>query len=129
MALPNVKEDRGDLTYIEGARHIPFEIMRVYHVYDVPEGGARGGHAHRTLQQFLIAARGSFDVVVDDGKARQSFHLSDVDGGLYMPAMIWRELTNFSPGAVCLVLASKYYDETDYFHDYDVFQKAARIGA
>jgi len=117
------------LTYIESARHVPFEIQRVYHVYGVPAGGSRGGHAHRTLQQFIIAANGSFDVNVDDGTGRRSFHLSRPGEGLYLPAMIWREVVRFSPGAVCLVLASKPYDESDYYRVYEDFRQAAQAQA
>lgn len=116
--LPRIHDVRGNLTFIEADRHTPFSIERVYYLYDVPGGEARGGHAHRELQQFIIAASGSFDVVLDDGRERQRYHLNRSYFGLYMPRMIWRELDNFSSGSVCLVLASAHYNEADYIRDY-----------
>lgn len=123
IKLPKIQDSRGNLTFIESKKHIPFEIKRVYYLYDVPGGEARGGHAHRKLQQFIIAANGSFDVVVDDGVRKKKFHLSRSYYGLYIPKMIWRELKNFSSGSVCLVLASDFYDERDYIRDYKDFKK------
>src|SRR2546423_8659295 len=122
--LPKIAEPSGNLTFIESARHVPFEIVRVYYLYDVPGGAQRGGHAHKILEEFLVAISGSFDVVLDDGRDKARFHLDRPFYGLYIPRMIWRELDNFSSGSVCLVLASEYYDESDYFRDYSEFQAA-----
>jgi hypothetical protein len=122
--LPKIEDPRGNLTFVEGARHVPFEIRRVYYLYDVPGGAERGGHAHRALEQLIVAMSGSFDVVLDDGRAKHRFHLNRSYYGLYVPRLIWRELDNFSSGSVCLVLASTPYDEADYFRDYDDFLEA-----
>lgn len=116
--LPRVHDPRGNLTFIEANGQVPFKIDRVYYLYDVPGGETRGGHAHLQLQQFIVAASGSFDVVLDDGRERRRFHLNRSYFGLYLPRMIWRELDNFSSGSVCLVLASAHYNETDYIRDY-----------
>lgn len=121
--LPKILDARGNLTFIEASRHVPFEIRRVYYLYDVPGGATRGGHAHRNLEQFIIAAMGSFDVILDDGIKRQRFHLNRSYYGLYIPSMVWRELDNFSSGSVCLVLASEFYEEDDYIRDYETFGK------
>jgi hypothetical protein len=115
------------LTFIEGGRHIPFEVKRVYYLYDVPGGAERGGHAHRELQQFIIAMSGSFDVVLDDGVTKQRFHLSRAYYGLYVCPMIWRKLDNFASGSVCLVLASEPYKESDYYRDYQEYIRALGI--
>jgi glyoxylate utilization-related uncharacterized protein len=123
--LPKINEWRGNLTFIEGMNHIPFEIKRVYYLYDVPGGAARAGHGHRKLEQFLIAMSGSFDVMLDDGLLQRKVHLNRSYYGLYMPAMTWRELDNFSSGSVCLVLASARYDESDYYRDYETFKQDA----
>jgi hypothetical protein len=122
--LPRVADTRGNLTFIEGSAHVPFDIGRVYYLYDVPGGESRGGHAHRELEQLIIAASGSFDVVVDDGNHRERFFLNRSYVGLYVPRMVWRELENFSSGSVCLVLASHRYDEADYYRDHDEFVRA-----
>ena len=124
--LPKVIDVRGNLTFIEENRHIPFGIKRVYYLYDVPGGETRAGHAHKRLQQFVIAASGSFDVILDDGFKRKKFQLTRSYYGLYIPPMLWRELNNFSSGSVCLVLASELYDEKDYIRDYETFKKMAR---
>jgi len=123
--LPRVSDSRGNLTFIEENRHIPFEIKRVYYLYDIPGGESRGGHAHKQLQQFIIAASGSFDVILDDGFERKAFYLNRSYYGLYVPSMIWRELNNFSSGSVCLVLASDFYCESDYIRDYEEFKRIA----
>ena len=122
--LPKIADPRGNLTFIEASRHVPFRIERVYYLYDVPGGAERGGHAHRELHQFIIAMSGSFDVVLTDGKEKKRFHLNRSYYGLYVCPMVWRELDNFSSGSVCLVLASNRYDESDYFRDYDKFLRA-----
>ncbi len=129
IELPRITDARGNLTFVENSRHIPFEIRRVYYLYDVPGGAERGGHAHKKLQQLLIAIAGSFDVVVDDGGWRRRFHLNRSYIGLYMPPMTWRELDNFSSGSVCLVLASDFYEEADYFRNYQSFLAALRVAA
>ena len=129
IELPRIADPRGNLTFVEGGRHIPFEIRRVYYLYDVPGGAERGGHGHKTLQQVMIAMSGSFDVVLDDGRERRRFHLNRSYYGLYIPPMIWRELDNFSSGSVCLVLASEVYDEADYFRDYGQYLVAVRRAA
>lgn len=122
--LPKIQDPRGNLTFIEGGRHIPFDIRRVYYLYDVPGGAERGGHAHKGLHQLIIAMSGSFDVVLDDGASKKRVHLNRSYSGIYICPMIWRELDNFSSGSVCMVLASNLYDESDYFRDYDEFLKA-----
>ena len=124
--LPKIADPRGNLTFIETGRHVPFEIRRVYYLYDVPGGGERGGHAHKGLQQLIVAMSGSFDVVLDDGTNRERFHLNRSYYGLYVCPMIWRELDNFSSGSVCMVLASNLYDEADYFRDYQEYLKALK---
>jgi hypothetical protein len=121
--LPKLTDPRGNLTFVEGGRHVPFEVKRVYYLYDVPGGAERGGHAHKGLHQLIIAMSGSFDVVLDDGQAKRRFHLNRSYYGLYVCPMIWRELDNFSSGSVCLVLASNLYDADDYYRDYKVFLK------
>lgn len=124
--LPKVSDPRGNLTFIEAERHVPFDIKRVYYLYDVPGGAQRGGHAHKQLHQLLIAMSGSFDVLVDDGYQQQRFHLNRSYFGLYIPPMIWREIDNFSSGSVCMALVSAYFSEDDYYRDYEAFLKAVR---
>src|SRR6478672_10813445 len=106
IEFPRIQDPRGNLTFMEGGRHIPFAIKRVYYLYDVPGGAARAGHAHKELEQILIAMSGSFDVTVDDGVVRRKVHLARSYYGLYIPPMIWREIDNFSSGSVCLAFAS-----------------------
>jgi dTDP-4-dehydrorhamnose 3,5-epimerase-like enzyme len=125
IELPKISNAQGNLTFIEGNNHIPFDIRRVYYLYDVPGGSTRGGHAHKELHQLIVAMSGSFDIVIDDGKEKQRFHLNRSYQGLYICPMIWRELDNFSSGSVCMVLASNLYDEDDYYRDYDNFMKAS----
>jgi hypothetical protein len=125
IALPKIEDGRGNLTYIESTRHVDFEIQRVYYLYDVPGGADRGGHAHRTLRQLIIAVSGSFDVIIDDGRERSTIHLNRSYSGLYLAPMVWREIENFSGGSVCLVLASAHFDESDYIRDYDDYRSAA----
>jgi dTDP-4-dehydrorhamnose 3,5-epimerase-like enzyme len=119
--LPKILDPRGNLTFIEGNQHIPFDISLVYYLYDVPGGAERGGHAHKALNQLIIAMSGSFDVVLDDGKNKKRVHLNRSYQGLYVCPMIWRELDNFSSGSVCMVLASNLYDEEDYYRNYDEY--------
>lgn len=124
--LPKITDHRGNLTFIESNRHVPFEIKRAYYLYDVPGGAARAAHGHRRLHQLMISMSGSFDVTLDDGRTRKLFHLNRSYYGLYIPPMMWRDLDNFSSGAVCMVLASDYYDENDYFRDYEEFLAVVR---
>lgn len=126
VTLPKIADPRGNLTFIEGGNHIPFEIQRVYYLYDVPGGAERGGHAHKGLHQLIIAMSGSFDVVLDDGANKKRVHLNRSYNGLYVCPMIWRELDNFSSGSVCMVLASNKYDKEDYYRDYAEFTRARR---
>ena len=125
--LPKVEDPRGNLTFIEGERHVPFDIKRVYYLYDVPGGSHRGGHAHRDLHQLLIAMSGSFDILLDDGRTKFKYHMNRSYYGLYIPPMIWREIDNFSSGSVCMVLASHYFSEDDYFRDYSDFRQKALL--
>jgi WxcM-like, C-terminal len=121
IELPKIADPRGNLTFIEGLHHVPFDIKRVFYLYDVPGGADRAGHALRSCHQFLIAMSGSFDVIVYDGKEKRRFHLNRSYYGLHLPPMIWREMDNFSSGSVCLALASECYDEKDYHRSYGDF--------
>lgn len=121
IELPKIQDPRGNLTFVEGGRQLPFDIKRVYYLYDVPGGSERGGHAHLALHQFVIAMSGSFDIVLDDGFEKKRIHLNRSYLGLYLPPMTWRELDNFSSGSVCMVLASEHFDEADYLRDYSEF--------
>jgi hypothetical protein len=123
LQLPIVPDHRGNLTFLEGQRHVPFDIKRVYYLYDVPSGSERAGHAHFQLRQLIIAVSGSFSVHLDDGHTRETVFLNRSHAGLLMGPMVWRVIDNFSSGAVCLVLASMVYDEADYIRDYDDFRK------
>jgi hypothetical protein len=126
LELPRITDPRGNLTFIEAEAHAPFEIRRVYYLYDVPAGAERGGHAHLTLHQLIIPLSGSFDVILDDGRAWKRFRLDRPYRGLYLAPMVWRELSNFSSGSVCLVLASAPYDEGDYVREYVDFLNRVR---
>ncbi|MDT8303287.1 MAG: FdtA/QdtA family cupin domain-containing protein [Sedimentisphaerales bacterium] len=126
IELPKITEPRGNLTFIEQGSHIPFDIQRVYYLYDVPGGAERGGHAHKALHQLIVAMSGSFDVVLDDGNEKKRFHLNRSYYGLYVCPMVWRELDNFSSGSVSLVLASNRYDEDDYYRDYNEYLSALK---
>jgi dTDP-4-dehydrorhamnose 3,5-epimerase-like enzyme len=123
--LPKISDPRGNLTFIEAGNHVPFDIKRVYYLYDVPGGAERGAHGHKKLEQLIVAMSGSFDVVIDDGIATRRYHMNRSYYGLYICPMMWRDITNVSSGAVCLVLASEFYDVNDYYRDYDEFVKAA----
>jgi dTDP-4-dehydrorhamnose 3,5-epimerase-like enzyme len=120
--LPQFLDRRGNLSFIEEENHIPFKIKRTYWIYDVPGGEARGGHAYRENEEFIVALSGSFDVVLDDGKERNVYSLNRSYYGLYVPKGYWREITNFSTNSLALVLASKQYDESDYIRDYQQFK-------
>jgi len=119
--LPRINDPRGNLTFVEAGHHIPFDIRRVYYLYDVPGGTSRGGHGHKALHQLIISMSGSFDIHLDDGHSKKTVHMNRSYYGLYVCPMVWRELDNFSSGAVCMVLASEYYDAADYYRDYDQF--------
>jgi len=123
MHLPKVHNRAGNITALENGTSIPFDVRRVYYLYDVPGGEERGGHAHYELQQFVVAVSGAFDVLLDDGTNKKVVHLDRPFIGLHITTGIWRELLNFSSGSVCLVLASHRYDEKDYIRDYDNFRK------
>ena len=125
IELPKIADPRGNLSVIEGGRHIPFDIKRVFYLYDVPGGETRAGHALKNTEQFIVAASGSFDVILDDGTERKTFVLNRSWKGIYVPPMMWRELINFSSAGVCLVLASAYFDESEYYRDYQEFLRAA----
>lgn len=126
IELPKNHQVNGNITAVNNQKEIPFDIQRVYFLYDVPGGEARGGHAHLELQQLIVAASGSFDLMVDDGKIKRTFHLNRPYQGVLMPAGLWRELNNFSSGSICLVLASNKYDEKDYIRDYQEFLEFKR---
>ncbi len=126
IKLPQIHDPRGDLTFVEGDNHIPFQIARVYYLYNVPVDSERGGHAHRELEQVIFALSGSFRIKIDDGTTKSEYWLRDPRKGLYVSRMVWREMDAFSQGAVCMVLASHRYDEADYFRDYDVFLETLR---
>jgi len=126
IELPRITDPRGNLTVVEGGEHVPFDIERVYYLYDIPGGAERGGHAHKEAQEFIIAMSGSFDVSLDDGYAQERVHLNRSYYGLHIGRMVWRQIDNFSSGSVCVVLASTHYDESDYYRDYDEFLRAVK---
>lgn len=123
LELPKIGTEAGSITSINNNIEISFAINRVYYLYDIPSGEGRGGHSHKKLHQIIIAASGSFDLILDDGSMKRSIHLARPYLGVYLPPGLWRELNNFSSGAICLVLASNPYDEEDYIRDYQTFQK------
>ena len=119
LSLPKNHQLNGNLTSITNSQEVPFDIKRIYYLYDVPGGNSRGGHAHKDLYQIMIALSGSFTVTVDDGQLKRSFLLNQPYQGLLIPPGLWRDLDNFSSGSICMVLASELYDEEDYFRDYE----------
>ncbi|MFN6465184.1 MAG: FdtA/QdtA family cupin domain-containing protein [Nostoc sp. DedVER02] len=121
IELPKIQDPRGNLTFVESDRHIPFKVRRVFYLYDVPGGSIRAGHSLKNCYQFLIAMSGSFDVIIDDGFTKERYHLNRSYYGLYIPPLTWREIDNFSSGAVCMALASEHYDESDYYRNYQDF--------
>ena len=125
--FPKIHDPRGNLTFIEGIEHVPFDIKRIYYLYDVPGGAERGGHAHKKLHQVIIAISGSFDITISDGTSSKRFHLNRSYFGLYLCPMMWRELDNFSSGSVCLVLASEVYSESDYLRDFDQYRLNPKV--
>lgn len=122
IQLPKILDKRGNLSFIEDNNHIPFKIERSFWIYDVPGGESRGGHAYKESEEFIVALSGSFDVVLDDGKEKKTFHLNRSYYGLYVPKMMWREMNNFSTNSLALVLSSTQYDEGDYIRDYENFK-------
>lgn len=126
IELPKISDFRGSLTFVENQNHIPFKMKRVYYMYNLPQDAERGAHGHKNLHQLLIPVAGNFDVILDDGWEKKTFHVDQPYKGLYICPMIWRRLTNFSNEAVCLVLASELYLEDDYFRNYQSFLDAAR---
>ncbi|MFN6525429.1 FdtA/QdtA family cupin domain-containing protein [Nostoc sp. ChiSLP03a] len=126
IELPKIQDSRGNLTFVESDKHIPFDIKRVFYLYDVPGGSNRAGHALNKCHQFLIAMSGSFDVTIYDGFQKNNYHLNRSYYGLYISPLTWREIDNFSSGAVCMALASELYDESDYYRHYEEFIKAVR---
>lgn len=127
IELPKIIDPRGNLTFIESYNQVPFNIKRVFYLYDVPGGESRGGHANIALEQVIIAVSGSFDVLVDDGINKKKFMLNRSYFGLYIPGLIWREIENFSSGAVCLVLCSEYFNEFDYYREYTEYTNAIKV--
>lgn len=121
--FPKINDSRGNLSFIEEQNQIPFQIKRVYYLYDVPSGATRGGHAHKALEQIIIALSGSFDVILDDGRNKQAYFLNRPHYGLYIPPGVWRELENFSSNSIALSLVSAPYEESDYIRDYETFKK------
>jgi hypothetical protein len=126
IELPKIVDARGNLTFIEGNNHVPFDVKRVFYLYDVPTAADRGAHAHKALHQFLVCLSGSFDVSIDDGSSKDIIHLNRPWKGLHIPPMIWASEINFDPGSICLVLASALYDESDYYRDYSLFMDAVK---
>ncbi len=126
IELPKITDPRGNLSVIEGGRNIPFEVARVFWMYDVPQGDSRGGHAHKECHQFLVALRGGFDVVLDNGAEKRTIRLENPWQGVHIPQGVWADEKNFAPDSVCLVLASHPYDEADYIRDYEAFLEYKR---
>ncbi len=123
IELSKIHNPAGNITIIQNGEHLPFDVKRVYYLYDVPGGSERGGHAHKNLYQLIVAASGSFDVIIDDGRNKKIIQLNRPNFGLLVIPGIWREIVNFSSGAICFVLASEKYSEDDYIREYDEFQK------
>ena len=122
LSLPKFLDKRGNLSFIEELKHIPFKIKRVYWIYDVPGGESRGGHAYKENEEFIVALSGSFDVCIDNGLTREVYSLNRSYTGLYVPKGYWREICNFSTNSLALILSSTTYDEHDYIRDYNVFK-------
>lgn len=128
IELPKIYNNAGNITAIDNDEDtLPFDVKRIYYLYDIPGGESRGAHAHKELKQLIIAAGGGFDITLDDGNIKRTFQLSKPYYGLYMPSGLWRELNNFSSGAICLVLASEYFNEKDYIRNYNEFKHYKNI--
>mgnify|MGYP002344220245 CR=1 FL=1 len=121
--LPKIVDSRGNLSFIEAAKHIPFEILRTYWIYDVPGGEKRGGHAYKNNQEFIVALSGSFDITINDGNQEKVFTLNRSYYGLYIPQMMWRQMDNFSTNSLALILASTTFDQNDYIYSFEEFKK------
>jgi len=121
ITIDQIGDRRGHISVVENNKEVPFEVKRIYYLYDVPSGEERGGHAHKDLKQLIIAVSGSFDVIVGDGETEKTFSLNRPNKGLYFTSGLWRKINNFSSGAICLVLASHKYDEKDYIRNYNEF--------
>lgn len=126
VELPSIVDTRGSIGVVESRKHIPFQIERVYYLFDVPHNALRGAHAHKRLQQLIICMSGSFQIDLDDGVKKETFFMSAPSVGLYVNSMVWRDLKNFSSGSVCCVLASAHYDESDYYRTYHDFVSALK---
>jgi hypothetical protein len=126
ITLPKIEDYRGNISFAENNKQAPFTIKRIYYLYDIPTAAKRGGHAHKTLQQVIIPLSGSFTIKLDDGSQKKNYLLDKPWEGLYLSPMVWREITGFTSGSICLVLASDYYDENDYYNDYHEFIKASK---
>jgi dTDP-4-dehydrorhamnose 3,5-epimerase-like enzyme len=129
VELPVVEDPQGNLAFAEGGRHVPFEIVRVFYVYDVPEGAVRGGHAHASLKQVVFCLAGDFEIVVDDGSRQRPFRMEERRTGLYLPPMIWHDMVRFAPGSAYVVLTSAPFDEADYIRERDRYLAALRAPA
>jgi dTDP-4-dehydrorhamnose 3,5-epimerase-like enzyme len=129
LSFPKILDNRGNLSFIEQGKHLPFDIKRVYMIYDVPGGEKRGGHAFKQQHEVIISLSGSFDIVATDGQEKQVFSLNRSYSGVYVPPLFWRNLENFSTNAVALVLASTFYDEADYIRDFDQFIQLSQHAA
>jgi len=125
IQLPKILDKRGNLSFIESDTHIPFEIKRAYWIYDVPGGEIRGGHAYKKLNELIVALSGSFDIILDDGNGEKKYSLNRSYYGLFVPKMYWRRVENFSTNSLCLILASDYYNESDYIRDFEKFKELA----
>ena len=124
IEIPTIKDDRGDLSFIENDSFLPFSLKRIFYIHAIPKDAERGGHAHKRLQEFIICLKGSFDLHLDDGTNKKILSLNSASSGVYTPSMIWRDMKNFSEGCICIVIASELYDEEDYYRDYNKFLKA-----
>jgi hypothetical protein len=127
IELPRIESESGAITPVHGAREVPFEIARVFFLYDVVADAERGGHAHRLLEQVIVAAMGSFRVLLDDGRKRRTVELRQPHVGLYVPTMVWSQLVDFASGSICVVLASRHYDESEYIRDYGDYRRTVGL--
>jgi dTDP-4-dehydrorhamnose 3,5-epimerase-like enzyme len=127
VTLPRQKSSAGNITAVENAKGLPFTIRRIYYLYDIPGGESRGAHAHKKMEQLVIAASGSFDITLDDGRSKKTMHLNQPGQALHIKPGIWRDITNFSSGAICLALASTLYSEADYIRDYEAFKRLKKV--
>lgn len=125
IQMPKIEDDRGNLSFFENTNQIPFDIKRVYWIYDVPGGERRGGHAYKNIQEVIIALSGSFDVILNDGLTEKKFTLNRSYSGLYVPNMVWRSMENFSTNALALIAANEFYKEDEYIRDFNIFKQLA----